>query len=216
MQLEKHNTLKIIDLENWNRKEHFDLFSSLDNPYFGIVAQVKCTGVYQYAKQNNRSFFASYFHRSICAANEVEAFRLRIKHGQVVLYDTIDAGLTIAREDETFGFGLVKFDPDFAVFSQRLEEEIASAKACTGLHIRNEDIDINLIRHSTLPWAHFTGILHPCNYNGEDSMPRITFGKRFEKDGEHYMSVNVEGHHGLMDGLHLCKYLELLEQKWAE
>lgn len=150
------------------------------------------------------------------AANQTEAFRLRIKDGQVVLYDTIDAGLTIAREDETFGFGLVNYTPDFNGFNANLQAEIASAQACSGLHLKNENLDINLIRHSTLPWAHFTGILHPCNYRSEDSIPRITFGKRFEKDGEQYMSVNVEAHHGLMDGLHICQYLEKLEKNWAK
>lgn len=150
------------------------------------------------------------------AVNALDAFKLRIKHGQVVLYDRIDAGITIAREDETFGFGLVSFDPDFTLFNQRLQQQIESARATEGLHHSNDDIDINLIRHSTLPWAHFTGILHPTNSNSGESMPRITFGKRFAKDGEYYMSVNVEAHHGLMDGLHICQYLELLEKNWAE
>ncbi|RZJ50126.1 MAG: chloramphenicol acetyltransferase, partial [Chryseobacterium sp.] len=35
--------MKIIDLENWNRKEHFEFFSKMKSPYFGFTTEVECT-----------------------------------------------------------------------------------------------------------------------------------------------------------------------------
>ena len=28
--------MKKLDLQNWNRKEHYEFFKNFDNPYFGI------------------------------------------------------------------------------------------------------------------------------------------------------------------------------------
>lgn len=32
--------MKIIDIESWKRKEHFDLFFKMVSPFFGVVAEV--------------------------------------------------------------------------------------------------------------------------------------------------------------------------------
>lgn len=29
---------RVINLDNWNRKEHFKFFSALDDPFWGITA----------------------------------------------------------------------------------------------------------------------------------------------------------------------------------
>jgi len=55
--------MKIIDTENWNRKEHFDFFSKMASPFFGIVTEVDCTKAYKKAKENENSFFAYYLHK---------------------------------------------------------------------------------------------------------------------------------------------------------
>ncbi|MDH5475920.1 MAG: CatA-like O-acetyltransferase, partial [Cyclobacteriaceae bacterium] len=49
--------MKILDLENWNRKEHYHFFSQYDEPFFGLVSEIDCTIAYQVAKKNNYSFF---------------------------------------------------------------------------------------------------------------------------------------------------------------
>ena len=95
--------MKIIDIEHWNRKEHFEFFSKYDNPYFGIVTEIDCTKAYEKAKKDKVSFFAYYLHKAIIAVNKVEEFKLRILNKEVVLYDKIHAGSTLAREDGTFG-----------------------------------------------------------------------------------------------------------------
>ena len=49
--------MKTIDLENWNRKEHYEFFLNYDNPYFGIVTEIDCTIAFDKAKQEKKSFF---------------------------------------------------------------------------------------------------------------------------------------------------------------
>ncbi len=205
--------MKVIDIENWNRKEHFEFFSRMKSPYFGIITEVDCTIAYQKAKETKQSFFATYLHKSMLAVNAVENLKLRIVDNQIVLLDTIHAGATIARADTTFGFIFVHFSPNFEVFATELQSEITAVQNSTGLRLNNDDIAKDLIRHSTLPWTSFTGLLHPTNFDSTESVPKITFGKFFEREGKKFLPVSIEAHHGLVDGYHLSQYLNEFQKQ---
>jgi len=199
--------MKIIDTENWNRKEHFEFFSKMASPFFGIVTEVDCTKAYKTAKEQNYSFFAYYLHKSMAAINAVEELKYRIVDQHVVSFPTIHAGATIGREDGTFGFIFVHFTNDFDTFNAELQKEIQSVKNATGLRLNGDDRKKDLIRHSTIPWTSFTGLLHPTNFDSTESVPKITFGKFHVRDGQKYLPISIEAHHGLVDGFHLAKYL---------
>ncbi len=200
--------MKVIDIKNWRRKEHFEFFSGMRSPYFGIVTEVECTETYRLAKENNESFFAHYLHKSMKAVNSVEEFGYRIVNDDVIAFDIVHVGSTIARNDGTFGFSYFEYSDDFQIFNQNLQKEIDGVQNSTGLRIRNEELPPNHIRHSTMPWAHFTGLLHPTDFDPKESIPKIVFGKFSEKNGRKMLPISVEAHHGLMDGFHLAKYLE--------
>ena len=199
--------MKIIDVENWNRKEHFNFFSKMASPYFGIVTEVNCTKAYDIAKENGYSFFAYYLHKSMIAVNVVEELKYRIVNDNVVSFPVINAGATIGREDGTFGFIFVHFSSDFQAFNAELQKEILSVQNSKGLRLNDDDIKKDLIRHSTIPWTSFSGLLHPTNFTQDESVPKITFGKFSMRDGQKYLPVSIEAHHGLVDGFHLAKYL---------
>ncbi len=205
--------MKIIDPENWNRKEHFDFFSKMASPYFGITTEVDCTQAYASAKDKGHSFFAYYLHKSMIAVNSVEELRTRIVDGQIVVFDVIHAGATVGRADGTFGFVFVPFSADFDVFNAALQEEIQAVHNSTGLRLNDDDIKKDLIRHSTIPWNSFTGLLHPTNFDNTESVPKITFGKFNIKEGKKYLPVSVEAHHGLVDGFHLTNYLNEFQKQ---
>ena len=40
-----------IDLEHWNRKEHFLFFGSMDDPFFGLTTQIDVTSIYKERKR---------------------------------------------------------------------------------------------------------------------------------------------------------------------
>lgn len=204
---------KEINIENWNRKEHYEFFSKMDQPSFGIVTEVDVTNIFSLAKSNQESFFAHYLHRSMLAVNKVDAFKLRIVEDKVFEYDVIHAGSTIAREDGTFGFAFMEFSEDFKTFNESLQNEIKAVQNSTGLRLSNDELDYNLIRHSTFPWHQFSAILHPANVNNKESIPRIVFGKVSEKNGRKMMPISIEAHHALMDGRHIAQYLEEFQKQ---
>lgn len=200
--------MKLIDTNNWNRKEHFDFFSKMTNPFFGITTEVDCTIAYEKAKKAGVSFFAYYFHKSILAANKVDELKYRIIEDKVYQFEVINAGATIGREDGTFAFIYVNFSTNFKTFNDELQKEIKLVKNSTGLRLNDDNFKQNLIRHTTIPWTSFTSILHPTNIDKTESIPKIVFGKFSIKEGKKMLPISIEANHSLLDGFHLAKYLQ--------
>jgi chloramphenicol O-acetyltransferase type A len=200
-----------LDLENWPRKEHFQFFKQLDEPFFGITTTIDCTKGYEKAKQLETSFFVYYLHKTIVAVNTIESFRYRIIEDQVYIFDTIDASATIMRDDSSFGFSLIEYSPDFDIFSANTFEETERIKNTPGLFTR-EFTSENVIHFSAIPWVNFTSLSHARSYTFPDSCPKISFGKMMvDETGKRTMSMSVHVHHGLMDGLHVGQFVDCFQ-----
>ncbi|MCK5684486.1 chloramphenicol acetyltransferase, partial [bacterium] len=53
---------QLIDIQKWNRKEHFEFFNTFEDPFFGLVTDIPCRPAYEYAKAGNISFYKFYLH----------------------------------------------------------------------------------------------------------------------------------------------------------
>jgi chloramphenicol O-acetyltransferase type A len=201
---------KKLNLDNWNRKEHFLFFKQMEEPFFGVTTRVDCTKAYAKAKEVGVSFFTYYLHKTLVAVNSVENFRYRIIDNEVYVFDPIDASATILRKDKTFGFSLIKYDNDLKVFAEITRKEIARIQNTTGLITR--DFEINLIHFSAVPWIDFTAYSHARSYTWPDSCPKISYGKMVEENGQKSMAISVHVHHGLADGYHVGQFLTLLQE----
>lgn len=198
----------LLDLEHWPRKEHFHFFRQFDEPFFGATVTVDCTVAYEKAKSSGHSFFLYYLYKTLVAVNAVECFRYRIAGEQVVVYDRIDVSATIGRDDQSFGFSLMEFNPDFELFSKNALTEIERIQNTPGLFTRTFDMD-NLIHFSSIPWVDFTSLSHARSYAFPDSCPKISFGKMTTSEsGKKTMPMSVHVHHALMDGLHVGQFVD--------
>ena len=203
----------LLDLENWNRKEHFAHFKQMEEPFFGVTVEIDCTKAYQTTKELNVSFFIYYLHKTLAAVNSVENFKYRIADDKIYVNDHIDASATIGREDGTFGFSLIEYNPDFNLFKQNALTEIERVQNTTGLFTRSFDND-NLIHFSAIPWINFTSISHARSYTFPDSCPKISFGKMITSEtGKRTISMSVHVHHALMDGLHVGQFIDRFEEE---
>jgi chloramphenicol O-acetyltransferase type A len=207
---------KKIELDTWKRKEHFEFFSAFDEPFLGIVSEIDCTRAMEKAKARNASLFSWYLHKSLVAVNDVEELRCRVMGGDPVIYENVHASATIGREDGTFGFSFVPYDRDFSVFDTSLKNEIDAVKKSEGLRLTKESKRINVIHYSSLPWYKITGLSHARNFKYEESQPKITFGKIYESEDKKMMAVSINAHHGLVDGLHISKFLEIFQNLMNE
>ena len=198
-----------IDLATWTRKEHFEFFSTFEEPFFGITTPIDMTVAYEKAKVLQIPFFVYYLHKTIAAVNQVENFRYRIEENEVVLYNEIDASATIMREDKTFGFSFMKFHSNIDEFTKIAETEIERIQVTPGLFTR--EFPTNIIHFSAIPWINFTSLTHSRSYTLPDSCPKVSWGKLMEENGKKTMSVAVMAHHGLVDGYHMGLFVEALQ-----
>ncbi len=199
-----------LDLNTWPRKEHYLFFKDFDEPFFGINTLVDCSGARDASLREGHSFFLSYLHKALIAANETEAFRIRIEDGEVVVFDRIHASPTIGRTDGTFAFSYMNYHPDFETFAAAAQKEIRRVQQMSGLCLGDEKPDV--IHFSSVPWIHFLGISHARHFALKDSVPKITFGKMVEQHGKQMMPVSVHAHHGLMDAWHVGLFLERFQE----
>lgn len=201
----------LLDLENWNRKEHFAHFKQMEEPFFGATVEIDCTKAYQNAKNLNTSFFIYYLHKTLVAINSIENFKYRISEDNIYINDRIDASATIGREDGTFGFSLIEYNPDFEIFTKNALAEIERIQNTSGLFTR-EFNDDNVIHFSAIPWLNFTSLTHARSFTFPDSCPKISFGKMIVSEtGKRTMAMAVYVHHGLMDGLHLGQFVDTFQ-----
>jgi chloramphenicol O-acetyltransferase type A len=202
-----------LDIENWNRKEHFQFFKQMEEPFFGVTVEIDCTKAYATAKALKTSFFIYYLHKTLVAVNAIEPFRYRISEDQIVINDRIDGSATIGRADNTFGFSLIEYHPDYSIFEQIATTEIERIQNTTGLFTRAFEED-NVIHFSAIPWVNFTSLSHARSYTFPDSCPKISFGKmRISENGKKTMPMAIHVHHGLMDGFHVGQMVDYFQEQ---
>lgn len=200
-----------LDISTWNRRPHFELFNSFTEPMFGVTVTVDCTAAYQKARELGVSFFIYYLYQSMVAANHTEPFRYRIENNrEVFIHDVVSAGPTIGRPDGTFGFAYLEFYPALLEFAQAAQPKIDAVKQSNSLF--PVETGANIIHYSTLPALNFTSLSHPRNFSDNTGIPKITFGQVTETGGRRQFPVSVTVHHGLMDGWHVSRYVQLYQE----
>lgn len=204
------NNKKIIPLEGWKRREYFEFFGRMDDPFFGLTAHADFTRVYHEAKDSQASFFLYSLHHILTVVNAIEELRMRTEGDSIVLYDHIGASPTIGREDGSFGFGCFDYYADRTLFVEEATREIANIKGRKGLCPDADHGRQDIIYYSSLPWIDFTGLKHACNCTKGTSVPRISTGRLTEHDGRHTMAVSIEVNHGFADGRHVAEFFRLL------
>lgn len=198
-----------VDIDRWARKEHFLFFNQFEEPYYGVNVTIDCTAAYRDAKANGVSFFLYYLYKSLAAAQQIEAFRLRIEDNEVYCYDVINGGSTVDRENGTFGFAFYDYHPSFSEFIAIGQKEIQRVRSRNDLERSTRQ---DQIRFSALPWIDFTALSHARSFTFKDSAPKRSFGKMTDKNGTRTMPMSIHVHHALVDGLHLGQYIECFQQ----
>jgi len=204
--------MKYLDKENWDRKEHFELFSSYQEPYWGVTVNIDVTLAKALAKSMNISFYFYYLHKSLLAANSIAEFKYRIdQEKRIEIYDDIHASSTLQRKNGTFGFSQIAYSEDLDTFLQNANAELQRVENSNSLF--GPTNTNNVIFYSALPWVQFTSLSHARNFEYYRGIPMISFGKLIKQDKKFLMPLSIHVHHGLVDGLHVGKYIDVFQEK---
>jgi len=202
--------MRELDIENWNRKEHFHFFKQFEDPYFAVTVDFDVTSAFNYSKEHRISFFALYLHVCMKAINSVENFKYRIHDDKVVIHDVIHASPTILREDKTFGFSFIEYDEDFKVFYKNFELEKSRVLNTNSLFPERSTDDC--IYCSAMTWFNFSGHKEPLLGVKKESVPKLAFGKFLKKDSKLMMPVAIAVSHALVDGYHVGQFVDAFQK----
>ena len=199
-----------LDVATWSRRDLFEFFINYDNPYFNICLRLDVTEVLSWLRSRAKvsvSLANHYF--ALRVANEIEPFRYRLQDGKVLVHEVINGGSTVLLADDTFTFAYFDYHEDFDEFMAGAQAAVARTIAEPNFQPTPRD---NLIYFTTLPWFSFTSFAHARKRGRGDSVPRIAFGKFVQENERTLLPFSVEVHHALMDGLHVGRYVNRLQE----
>lgn len=204
-----YSDLKEINIETWNRRQHFHHFKNLRNPYFAVTVPVDVTKAYITSKSKKLSFFVKYLHDCMKAINAIENMRYRIIDNKVFDVEIVHASATIMREDKTFGFSWIEYSEDLFIFNNNFQKEKSRIQENHELYPQTNGE--NCIHCSAMPWINFTSQKEPTSGNLE-SIPELSFSKVIVENNKSTMNVAISVNHALVDGYHVGLFLDLFQK----
>ena len=203
-------TARLIDMNSYSRKAHFDYFRQLPYPYVGVTAEQDVTEAYRFSKETGRSFYLTALHAIALAADAVPELRQRIRGDQIIEYPECPTSHTERTQGDAYCYCTLRHHMSLPDYFAAAEE---ARKNCARNGI-TEDADVESMYFiSTLPWLHYTALIQPVAC-GDESNPRITWGKYIKTEsGRIIMPVSILAHHALVDGSHIALFYDHLEQE---
>lgn len=220
--LQTESKISFLDMETWERAEHFTFFQSLCTSRYGFTVQQDVTELFNYRKeQNNGSakirFSSMLYYLATRAANDIPEFRTRIVDGKPAIYDVIHPAFTyIPKGRNLHANCLCRLGQNFSETAANIEVTRQNADKKPTLTPAGGDKP-NLFYFSVVNGVAFTSASNPWGNCNTDSVPRILFGHITENEsGKKIMPVAVEALHGLMDGKHFGDFFSKFDAMCKE
>jgi chloramphenicol O-acetyltransferase type A len=201
-----------IDIEGWERKTTFEFFKDYEDPFFNLTANLDVTRLYGFCKDQGLAYSLAGLFYATETANDIREFRLRILDEKVVEFDRIHVTQTFLNDDDTFSFSYFEMQPDVFEFDRKGRIARERYKRLKTFDVESDRID--LIYFSVIPWVSFTSFKHASRFDNRQTVPRMVFGKIFELADRKLMPFSVEVHHALVDGVHVGKLFNRLQEKF--
>ena len=205
--------MRLVDIKTWPRREIWEFFSTLSQPFYSVCYQQDVTGLYAFAKERGLSFYYSLVWAVTEAVNAVEAFRMTITPAGPAVLDRRRPSFTVLRKgEESFRILTMDTAPDPAAFCAAAAEKEARQTAFLDQAGETED----LIYLSCLPWVEVTGLTNERDMDPDDAIPRIAWGKYRQENGRLRLGMCLEVNHRLVDGVHIGRFAAELDRVIGE
>ena len=213
--------MRVIEIEGWHRKGHFDLYNRFEFPHLSICTPIDITELWEKRASSDISPTIMLVYIVTKAANRVPEMRQRIRADHVVEHEVIHPLVTIMGKDDLFGVVTLEYDADFETFTAHAADKLTQAEGDTTLdefpHQKQgqEAAKDDLVSITILPWLAFTSFSF-TRQPREDCIPLFAIGKVHQSEGRYLMPFFVSFHHALIDGLHVARLVKTIEEEAQE
>ena len=192
----------IVDRAAWPRRELFDFFSPMSQPFFSVTFRQDVTRLYQFTKESRLSFYHSLVYLCTRAVNGVEAFRYALRGEDLVLFDQRIPSFTDLKPGaEQFHIVTLPMEEDIRAFCAA-----ARAKSAAQTTFLDQEDSLDLIYFTCLPWVELTALTNERNFDPDDAVPRIAWGRYAQEGDRTVLHISLELNHRFVDGLHVGRF----------
>ncbi len=197
---------RIVDRAAWSRRELFDFFSPMSQPFFSVTFRQDVTRLYAFTKESGLSFYDSLVYLCTQAVNQVEAFRYALRGEDLVLFDRRLPSFTDLKP------GAEQFHIVTLPCEGTIRDFCAAAKAKSAAQntFLDQEDSLDLIYFSCLPWVELTALTNERDFDPNDAVPRIAWGKYAQEGERKVLHISLELNHRFVDGLHVGRFHEAL------
>lgn len=200
---------KIININEWNRKELFNHYDSLTNPFVFVNTSIDITNIYNYCKKTHKSMYATIGYLITMTVNKIEEFKYRKVDNKIIVHDQIKGNFTENIDGKKIGFFTLDYTEDYdkfinSFYSER-EELIHPTKERPEINYDSDEVWM-----SCAPWFVMNSVLPP--FTKENTIPQFIWDKFIIKDSKVTINLMIMAHHGFVDGFHLGECINLLQE----
>lgn len=203
-----------IDIEKWDRKEHFKYYSKCSTPHYCVAFNIEITNLLNFTRKRHISFYYSLIYLCTQALNSVEEFLLEIENNRVFKIERRVPCFTDLKKGAT-SFHMVSLPCEGSIieFAEKAREEsIHNPLAVDALEEAGEP----QIIYSCIPWADITMCSNERDYNDpklkDDTAPILVWGKYTENNGRYMINMTLDVNHRLIDGYFVGMFVQKLEE----
>lgn len=203
--------IRQIDLNTFERKEHFDYYTNKVRCGYSFTFELDVTNLYDLCKKHSKHFYGMFIYIVSKTVNSFDFMKyVRLDNDRLGVFDEVHPVFTVFhKDDETFSDIWCEYKNEFNDFYEEYEKVMHIYGQNHGIKGRS-DQPRNFFCISCIPWLDFTGY-STYSMDGASLFPIITYGK-FKKGDSVTMPFTISISHAACDGYHIHKFMEALKK----
>ena len=200
---------KLIDKDNWKRKEYFDHY------FFNVPCTYSMTVKMDITKiiKKKQKLYPTMLYYITTVVNKYEEFKMTIdEKGRLGMFDTMLPSYTIFHQDtKTFSNLWMEYYCKYEDFCKAYEDDMLKYANQSGLFVK-ANVPKNNFPVSMIPWTSFEGFNLNLQKSYDFLQPIFTMGKYYKENDKILLPLAIQVHHAVCDGFHICRFVNELQE----
>ena len=200
---------KIIDVDNWERKELFRLYTNELKIGINITVEMDVTNVVKFAKKGGYKFYPCMIWAVSKVVNAHDEYKYGKLGGKLVLWDSVSPSFTdFNSETKQFNKFTSEYSEDFKTFYETCQKDREKFKNESGFVGNPPE---NVFDITCIPWVNYKAFTMHIETEPR-FFPVVSWGKFIEKDDRFTMPVTIDYNHAVGDGYNASMFFNYLQE----
>ncbi len=208
---------KVIDINDYYRKDIFRHFSDDCKCSFAVTARVDVTDLKAFSKRTETSFYLNFLYVLTKTLNSRDDYKMQYfwQTDELVCFDKINPTQYVFHEDtETCTPVYTEYFEDYDKFYQGAAADVEMAKNTREYQLDNDHP--NWFDASYVSWLSYDSLNVELPDGYLYYLPIVNWGRYREENGRLMMPLTVRLNHAIADGYLVANVYRLVEKEIAE